>query len=245
MINDSIKFLVQSIEKSPVLEKNGCNYQILQDVFPNELVQELSACNPTSVSTKKLERQLAYPRVSVDYAETISKKLNAPLHFVNSTECKKNDLKLANSIAKKFKIPVIYASSCAVYGNNKWGNDKASDNIINILSPYAQDKYTIEKYAKIANEFFSIKSIGLRFFNVYGPNQKVSNPYSGVIPIFINKAKKNKIPFGVMTFEPVPVMFFNKKIKNHRINSLEQKKAQLKKFKLDFLIIIIFIEICI
>ena len=54
------------------------------------------------------------------------------------------------------------------------------------------------------------------------------------------KAKKNKIPFGVMTFEPVPVMFFNNKIKNHRINSLEQKKNQLKKFKLDFLIIIRF-----
>ncbi len=54
------------------------------------------------------------------------------------------------------------------------------------------------------------------------------------------KAKKNKIPFGVMTFEPVPVMFFNNKIKNHRINSLEQKKNQLKKFKLDFLIIIKF-----
>ena len=43
-----------------------------------------------------------------------------------------------------------------------------------------------------------------------------------------------------MTFEPVPVMFFNNKIKNHRINSLEQKKTQLKKFKLDFLIIIKF-----
>ncbi len=54
------------------------------------------------------------------------------------------------------------------------------------------------------------------------------------------KAKNNKIPFGVMTFEPVPVMFFNKKIKNHRINSLEQKKIQLKEFKLDFLIIIKF-----
>ena len=54
------------------------------------------------------------------------------------------------------------------------------------------------------------------------------------------KAKKNKIPFGVMTFEPVPVMFFNNKIKNHRINSLEQKKTQLKKLKLDFLIIIKF-----
>ena len=54
------------------------------------------------------------------------------------------------------------------------------------------------------------------------------------------KAKKNNIPFGVMTFEPVPVMFFNKEIKNHRINSLEQKKNQLKKIKLDFLIIIKF-----
>ena len=43
-----------------------------------------------------------------------------------------------------------------------------------------------------------------------------------------------------MTFEPMPVMFFNKKIKNHRINSLEQKKSQLKKFKIDFLILIRF-----
>ncbi len=54
------------------------------------------------------------------------------------------------------------------------------------------------------------------------------------------KAKKNKLPFGVMTFEPVPVMFFNKNIKNHRINSLGQKINQLKKMKLDFLIIIKF-----
>ena len=57
------------------------------------------------------------------------------------------------------------------------------------------------------------------------------------------KAKKNKLPFGVMTFEPVPVMFFNSKIKNHRINSLEQKKSQLKKIKIDFLIIIKFNKI--
>ena len=54
------------------------------------------------------------------------------------------------------------------------------------------------------------------------------------------KAKSNKLPFGIITFEPVPVMFFSSKIKNHRINSLEQKKFQLKKFKIDFLIIIRF-----
>ena len=53
-------------------------------------------------------------------------------------------------------------------------------------------------------------------------------------------AKKHKLPFGLMTFEPVPVMFFSKKKNNHRINSLSQKKKQLKKLKLDFLIIIKF-----
>ena len=54
------------------------------------------------------------------------------------------------------------------------------------------------------------------------------------------KAKKKNLPFGIMTFEPVPVMFFNSNIKNHRINSLKQKKIQLKKFELDFIIIIRF-----
>ena len=54
------------------------------------------------------------------------------------------------------------------------------------------------------------------------------------------KAKKFKLPLGVMTFEPVPVMFFSKKKKDHRINSLNQKITQLKKLKLDFLTIIKF-----
>ena len=71
------------------------------------------------------------------------------------------------------------------------------------------------------------------FDGVHMGHQKVINEAK-------KKAKKNKLPFGIMTFEPVPVMFFNKKIKNHRINSLEQKKNQLKKFDLDFLIIIKF-----
>ena len=54
------------------------------------------------------------------------------------------------------------------------------------------------------------------------------------------KAKKFRLPLGVMTFEPVPVMFFSKKLKDHRINSVQQKKSQLEKLNLDFLIIIKF-----
>jgi riboflavin kinase/FMN adenylyltransferase len=71
------------------------------------------------------------------------------------------------------------------------------------------------------------------FDGVHLGHQKVINEAK-------KKAKKNKLPFGIMTFEPVPVMFFNSKIKSHRINSLEQKKMQLKKLKIDFLIIIKF-----
>ena len=51
------------------------------------------------------------------------------------------------------------------------------------------------------------------------------------------QARKTKKKFGLLTFEPLPVMFFNKDIKNHRIDSFQQKKLNLIKEKLDFLII--------
>ena len=94
MINDSIKFLVQSIEKSPVLVENGCNYQQLSNIFPNNLLTELADCNPSSVLVKKLERQLSYPRVRVDYAETISKKINLIFKSKKITELFENKYNL-------------------------------------------------------------------------------------------------------------------------------------------------------
>ena len=78
----------------------------------------------------------------------------------------------------------------------------------------------------------SVVAIG-NFDGIHLGHQKVLNRAR-------QKARINRLPFGVITFEPMPVMFFNKKIKNHRINSLLQKKTQLKKLKLDFLIIINF-----
>jgi len=49
-------------------------------------------------------------------------------------------------------------------------------------------------------------------------------------------AKKNKLKFGILTFSPLPVMFFNKKIKNYRLASEEEKFRLLKKFSVDFVI---------
>ena len=49
--------------------------------------------------------------------------------------------------------------------------------------------------------------------------------------------KENKLKFGLMVFHPLPVMFFNKKLKNYRIDSLKQKIDSSKKYGIDFLII--------
>lgn len=93
-------------------------------------------------------------------------------------------------IAKNQKIPIVFASSSAIYGNMPIGDDEQP--AYEILSPYAQDKLTLEDYSKLFYNLYSVSSIGLRFFNVYGPKQDPSNPYSGVISIFIEKFLKNQ-----------------------------------------------------
>lgn len=93
------------------------------------------------------------------------------------------------TMAQKNKIPVVYASSSAIYGNLSEGDDRSNE--YEILSPYAQDKLTMEHYAKMAHDLYDIPSVGLRFFNVYGPRQDPSSPYSGVISIFVDRILKD------------------------------------------------------
>ncbi|MDB0021061.1 NAD-dependent epimerase/dehydratase family protein [Candidatus Pseudothioglobus singularis] len=90
----------------------------------------------------------------------------------------------------KEKIPLIYASSSAIYGSLELGDDNESE--IDLLSPYGVDKYSMEMYAKISHNLYQLSSIGLRFFNVYGPRQDPSSPYSGVISIFTDKLSRSE-----------------------------------------------------
>ena len=82
----------------------------------------------------------------------------------------------------------MYASSSAIYGHLSIGKDSIQK--YSITSPYAQDKLTLENYAQMCHKVFKISSVGLRFFNVYGPGQDPSSPYSAVVPIFLNKMKR-------------------------------------------------------
>jgi len=91
--------------------------------------------------------------------------------------------------SKKYSVPVVYASSSAVYGSLPLGDDGIQK--FSIMSPYAQDKLTLENYAQMSYKIFNTSSVGLRLFNVYGPGQTAKSFYSAVIPIFINRMLKN------------------------------------------------------
>jgi UDP-glucose 4-epimerase len=86
------------------------------------------------------------------------------------------------------KIPVVYASSAAIYGDNPdvpLGESAAT----RPLSAYGADKLGCELHARVAGHVHGIPTVGFRFFNVFGPRQDPASPYSGVISIFCNRLK--------------------------------------------------------
>jgi UDP-glucose 4-epimerase len=87
-------------------------------------------------------------------------------------------------------IPIVYASSAAVYGNS--GQPPLNERSVPVpLTPYGADKLSCELHAHAGFHSHGLASIGLRFFNVYGPRQNPSSPYSGVISIFFDRCKTN------------------------------------------------------
>ncbi|MEO9531431.1 MAG: GDP-mannose 4,6-dehydratase [Crocinitomicaceae bacterium] len=86
---------------------------------------------------------------------------------------------------------IVYSSSSSVYGDNL-DLPKTENNIGNPLSPYAVSKRSNELYAKVFSDVYNMDIIGLRYFNVFGPKQSLTGPYSAVIPIFISNLLNNK-----------------------------------------------------
>ena len=112
----------------------------------------------------------------------------------NWIECHKTNLTGTINIflqAAKQNIPVIYASSAAIYGDLDVF-PLSENNEVKFLSPYGVDKYSCELQASVFAHIHRLKTIGMRFFNVYGLRQDPSSPYSGVISIFTDKIKNNR-----------------------------------------------------
>lgn len=79
---------------------------------------------------------------------------------------------------------LVFASSAAVYGDEPT-LPKAEESVIRPLTPYAIDKFAAEKYVIDYYHLYGVPTSAVRFFNVYGPNQNPSSPYSGVISILM------------------------------------------------------------
>lgn len=101
-----------------------------------------------------------------------------------------NVLDVARSAASDGSpIPVIYASSAAVYGEAETFPIR-EDHPLMPLSGYAADKAACELHADVAAQTFAMPTIGLRLFNVYGPRQDPSSPYSGVMSLLLDSARR-------------------------------------------------------
>jgi len=88
---------------------------------------------------------------------------------------------------------VVFSSSSAVYGDEPT-LPKREDMPSVPLSPYAVSKLAGEYYCKVFSELFGVKTISLRYFNVFGPRQDPQSEYAAVIPKFITRLLDNQPP---------------------------------------------------
>ena len=106
-------------------------------------------------------------------------------HAVNLTGSV-NVFDSARSARDEGSVPVVFASSAAVYGNTE-GLPLCEKTAPRPISAYGSDKLGSEQCAAIAGVVHGVPTAGFRFFNVYGPRQDPASPYSGVISIFASR----------------------------------------------------------
>lgn len=115
-------------------------------------------------------------RSNEDWAGTHRVNLTGTINMFNS----------ARTVRDGGAVPVVYVSSAAVYGDND-AVPLAEDAPARPLTAYGADKLGCELHARVAHAVHGVPVAGFRFFNVYGPRQDPSSPYSGVISIFTDR----------------------------------------------------------
>ena len=108
-------------------------------------------------------------------------------HNVNGT------LNIMRAAVEKGVNRVVFASSSSVYGDEET-LPKVENRTGRLLSPYAATKCVDEIYGDMMNAVYGLDVVGLRYFNIYGPNQDPNGPYAAVIPKFIELMSSSKSP---------------------------------------------------
>jgi len=121
---------------------------------------------------------------------------------------------------------VLFASSAAVYGNNGEGQAITEDTPKAPLTPYASDKLASEHYLDFYRREHGLEPVVFRFFNIYGPRQDPSSPYSGVISIFSERAQQG-LPISVFgDGEQTRDFFYVGDLAGLLVQALEQPQVQ-------------------
>tara|TARA_B100001250_G_C19808726_1_gene794729 strand:- start:1125 stop:2051 length:927 start_codon:yes stop_codon:yes gene_type:complete len=173
------------------LISNGFKVIVIDDLSTGKL-SNLKKNKNLKIYISKIEDFKFDQIKNVDGVFHLGAQVSVPLSIENFFESSKTNMLSSFkviSFCEKNKVPIVYASSSAIYGNLPFGDEQGK---IELLSPYAADKYSMEKYLEAANKYSKLSSFGLRFFNVYGPRQDPSSQYSGVISIFSNRLNDDK-----------------------------------------------------
>jgi len=122
---------------------------------------------------------------------SVPKSVDNPLlsHEVNAS----GTLVLLHAAVKHRVRRFVYASSSSVYGDVKHFPQKESDPLLP-LSPYGASKLAAENYCYCFYNNHGLRTVSLRYFNVYGPRQNPESLYSAVVPAFIDKIRQGKPP---------------------------------------------------
>lgn len=120
---------------------------------------------------------------------SVPRSIDAPLqtHEVNTT----GTLNVLEAARNSEIRHVIVASSSSVYGSNP-SLVRSELDWLRPLSPYAVSKLATEAYASAYAVSFGLRTLALRFFNVYGPHQRAGHPYAAVVPRFVMAALRNE-----------------------------------------------------
>lgn len=149
--------------------------------FINGDIRDLNICMKVCEETDYVLHQAALgsvPRSIADPITTNEVNINGFLNILLA--CRDTGVKR-----------LIYAASSSTYGDSK-ELPKKEETIGRPLSPYAVTKYVNELYADVFFKTYGLESIGLRYFNVFGPRQSPNGAYAAVIPLFIDALRNNE-----------------------------------------------------
>jgi len=94
--------------------------------------------------------------------------------------------------AKKTGCKVVYASSSSIYNGNKI--PYREDMPIYVTDFYTECRYAIERLAKLYNILYGVKSVGLRFFSIYGPKERYKGKYANIVSQFLWAMQRDEPP---------------------------------------------------